>query len=213
MFDVPLSGKKRLATGGTVAERYDMTAASGDQLPPEENEQLGRNTQAGTTVPNARGEFLAATRQLMRGSRAFITGGDAGIGRVIAVGLAREGVDVAIAYSPDEPAEDAARTATLVEQEGRRCVTMRGDLADEDTCRDAMNHAVAELGGIDILVNVTALQSTAGDLQGLDDQRWERSFRTNVFSFFMATRRPLAHLRRRKGRRKHLGEELILKNF
>jgi NAD(P)-dependent dehydrogenase (short-subunit alcohol dehydrogenase family) len=187
-----------------------MTAASGDQLPPEENEQQGRDTRAGTHVPGPREEFLAATRQLMRGQRALITGGDAGIGRVIAVGLAKEGVDVAIAYSPDEPAEDAARTATLVEQEGRRCVTMRGDLADEDTCRDAVNHAVAELGGIDILVNVTALQSTVGDLQGLDDQRWERNFRANVFSFFMATRRPLTHLRRRKGRRKHLSEELIL---
>jgi NAD(P)-dependent dehydrogenase (short-subunit alcohol dehydrogenase family) len=150
----------------------------------------------------------------MRGSRALITGGSGGIGRVIAVGLAKEGVDVAIAYSPDEPAEDAARTATLVEEEGRRCVTMRGDLSDEDTCRDAVNHAVSELGGIDILVNVTALQSAVTDLQGLDDQRWERSFRTTVFSFFMATRRPTTHLfRRRKGRRRHVSEELILRNL
>lgn len=150
----------------------------------------------------------------MRGSRALITGGSGGIGRVIAVGLAKEGVDVAIAYSPDEPAEDAARTATLVEEEGRRCVTMRGDLSDEETCRDAVNHAVSELGGIDILVNVTALQSAVTDLQGLDDQRWERSFRTSVFSFFMATRRPTAHLlRRRKGRRRHVSEELILRNL
>lgn len=190
-----------------------MTAASGDQLPAEENDQPGRNIQAVPHVPGPREEFLAATRQLMRGSRALITGGDAGIGRVIAVGLAKEGMDVAIAYSPDEPAEDAARTATLVEQEGRRCVTMRGDLADEDTCRDAVNQAVAELGGIDILINVTALQSTVGDLQGLDDQRWERGFRANVFSFFMATQRPLTHLRRRKGRRKQLSEEIIFRNL
>jgi NAD(P)-dependent dehydrogenase (short-subunit alcohol dehydrogenase family) len=150
----------------------------------------------------------------MRGSRALITGGSGGIGRVIAVGLAKEGVDIAIAYSPDEPAEDAARTATLVEQEGRRCVTMRGDLSDEDTCRDAVNHAVSELGGIDILVNVTALQSAVTDLGGLDDQQWERSFRTNVFSFFMATRRPTTHLlRRRKGRRRHVSDELMLRNL
>jgi NAD(P)-dependent dehydrogenase (short-subunit alcohol dehydrogenase family) len=150
----------------------------------------------------------------MRGSRALITGGSAGIGRVIAVGLAREGVDVAIAYSPDEPAEDAARTATLVEEEGRRCVTMRGDLSDEETCRDAVSHAVSELGGIDILVNVTALQSAVSDLQGLDDQRWERNFRANVLSFFMATRRPTTHiLRRRKGRRRQASPELILKNL
>jgi NAD(P)-dependent dehydrogenase (short-subunit alcohol dehydrogenase family) len=149
----------------------------------------------------------------MRGSRALITGGDAGIGRVIAVGLAREGVDVAIAYSPDEPAEDAARTASLVEQEGRRCVTMRGDLSDEDTCQEAVNQAVAELGGIDILVNVTAIQSGHSDLEALDNERWERKFRTNLFSFFMATRRPTPSGRKRRGRRRPLSEELILRDL
>jgi NAD(P)-dependent dehydrogenase (short-subunit alcohol dehydrogenase family) len=149
----------------------------------------------------------------MRGSRALITGGNAGIGRVIAVGLAREGVDVAIAYSPDEPAEDAVQTATLVEQEGRRCVTMRGDLADEDTCQEAVNQAVAELGGIDILVNVTAIQSGFTDLEGLDDDQWEGNFRTNLFSFFMATRRPAPQARKRKGRRRTSTEDLIIKNL
>ena len=149
----------------------------------------------------------------MRGSRALITGGNAGIGRVIAVGLAREGVDVAIAYSPDEPAEDAVQTATLVEQEGRRCVTMRGDLADEDTCQEAVNQAVAELGGIDILVNVTAIQSGFTDLEGLDDDQWEGNFRTNLFSFFMATRRPTPFGRKRRGRRRPLSEELVIKNL
>src|ERR1700759_1234538 len=189
-----------------------MTAASGDQLQPEENENEAQPAHPGPPVPGPREEFLRSTRQLMRGSRALITGGSAGIGRGIAVGVAKGGGDVSIAYSPPEPPEDAARTATLVEEEGRRCVTMRGDLSDEDTCRDAVNHAVAELGGIDILVNVTALQSAVTDLQGLDDQRWDRNFRTNVFSFFMATRRPTTHLRRRKGRRKHVNEELILRN-
>lgn len=190
-----------------------MTAASGDQLPPHEHGNQAPAGQPGPAAPAPREDFLRATRQLMRGSRALITGASGGLGRVIAVGLAREGIDVALACSPDEPAEDAARTAALVEQAGRRCVTMRGDLADEDTCRDAVNHAVAELGGIDILVNVTALPSAVTGLPGLDDQRWERSFRTNVFSFFMATRRPTAHLlRRRKGRRRHIGEEIVLEN-
>jgi NAD(P)-dependent dehydrogenase (short-subunit alcohol dehydrogenase family) len=148
----------------------------------------------------------------MRGSRALITGGDAGIGRVIAVGLAKEGVDVAIAYSLDEPTDDAARTATLVEQEGRRCVVMRGDLSDEDTCQQAVNEVVAELGGIDILVNVTAIQSGSADLEGLDDDRWQGKFRANLFSFFMATRRPIPPFRKRKGRRR-LSEDLIIDNL
>jgi NAD(P)-dependent dehydrogenase (short-subunit alcohol dehydrogenase family) len=188
-----------------------MTAPDGS-LPPEGDDEAGPGL-GGPGVPIPRAEFLRAPRQLMRGSRALITGGDAGIGRVIAVGLAREGVDVAIAYSPDEPAEDAARTATLVEQEGRRCVTMRGDLSDEDTCQEAVNRAVAELGGIDILVNVTAIQSGHSDLEALDDERWERKFRTNLFSFFMATRRPTPFGRRRRGRRRPLSEELILRDL
>src|ERR1700753_2919560 len=189
-----------------------MTEAPGDQLPQEENENEAQTAHPGPAVPGPREDFLRATRQLMRGSRALITGGDAGIGRVIAVGLAREGVDVAIAYAPDEPAEDAARTATLVEQEGRRCVTMRGDLSDEDTCQDAVNQAVAELGGIDILVNVTAIQSGHGDLGDLDDER-ERKFRPSLFSFFMATRRPTPFGRKRRGRRRPLSEELVIKNL
>jgi NAD(P)-dependent dehydrogenase (short-subunit alcohol dehydrogenase family) len=187
-----------------------MTGPDGN-LPPERDDQEPAPDRPQVPIPRA--EFLSATRQLMRGSRALITGGNAGIGRVIAVGLAREGVDVAIAYSPDEPAEDAVQTATLVEQEGRRCVTMRGDLADEDTCQEAVNQAVAELGGIDILVNVTAIQSGFTDLEGLDDDQWEGNFRTNLFSFFMATRRPAPQARKRKGRRRTSTEDLIIKNL
>jgi NAD(P)-dependent dehydrogenase (short-subunit alcohol dehydrogenase family) len=188
-----------------------MTATDGSRLP--DREEQTTSGPGGPDVPTPRTEFLRATRQLMRGSRALITGGDAGIGRVIAVGLAQEGVDVAIAYSPDEPAEDAARTATLVEQEGRRCITMRGDLSDEETCQEAVNQVVAELGGIDILVNVTAIQSGHSDLGALDDQRWESKFRANLFSFFMATRRPTPFGRKRRGRRRPLSEELVIKNL
>ena len=90
---------------------------------------------------------------------------------------------------------------------------MRGDLADEDTCQEAVNQAVAELGGIDILVNVTAIQSGFADLEGLDDDRWQRRFRTNLFSFFMATRRPIPSSRKRKGRRRTSTEDLIIKNL
>ena len=189
-----------------------MTPASDDQTLPDRGDDQAPSAPGDPQVPTLRAESLRASRQLMRGSRALITGGDAGIGRVIAVGLAKEGVDVAIAYSPDEPAEDAARTATLVEQEGRRCVTMQGDLADEGTCREAVDQVVAELGGIDILVNVTAIQSGFSDLKALDDDRWERSFRTNLFSFFMASRRPMPPSRKRGGRRRPFSEQLINRN-
>src|ERR1700722_12289860 len=99
---------------------WEMTSDPGGRLPADPNDDQASAPDA-PQVPIPRAEFLSATRQLMRGSRALITGGNAGIGRVIAVGLAREGVDVAIAYSPDEPAEDAVQTATLVGQGGGGC--------------------------------------------------------------------------------------------
>src|SRR6201992_2602261 len=208
------AGKVPKKFGGTGGQRgqgrdSDMTATDGSR-PPDRDDRTrsGADRPDGPDVPTPRVKFLRATRQLMRGSRALITGGDAGIGRVIAVGLAKEGVDVAIAYGLDEPTDDAARTATLVEQEGRRCVVMRGDLSDEDTCQQAVNEVVAELGGIDILVHVTAIQSGFADCERLEDDGGQRKFRTNLFSFFMATRRPTPPFRKRKGRRS-ASEDLI----
>src|ERR1700761_2074008 len=189
-----------------------MTPTPDARQPPDREDQAGSGP-GGAEVPVPRAEFLQVPRQLMRGSRALVIGGAAGIGRVIALGLAREGVDMAIVYAPDEPVEDAAETAALVEQEGRRCITMRGDLSDEDTCQQAVDQTVAELGGIDILVNVTAIQSGHSDLEALDNERWERKFRTNLFSFFMATRRPTPFGRKRRGRRRPPIEELILRDL
>jgi hypothetical protein len=60
---------------------------------------------------------------------------------------------------------------------------------------------------------VTAIQSGHGDLGDLDDERWERKFRTALFSFFMATRRPTPFGRKRRGRRRPLSEELVIKNL
>jgi NAD(P)-dependent dehydrogenase (short-subunit alcohol dehydrogenase family) len=92
-------------------------------------------------------------RGLLAGARALVTGGDSGIGRAVAVAFAKEGADVAIAYLSEREHDDAAHTADLVAEAGRRCVTIRGDLAEEDTCQHAVDRTVAELGGLDVLVN------------------------------------------------------------
>jgi hypothetical protein len=67
-------------------------------------------------------------RDLLKGKCALITGGDSGIGRAVAVAFAKEGADVAIAYLEEN--DDAAHTASLVEEAGQRCVQLPGDLAD-----------------------------------------------------------------------------------
>lgn len=91
---------------------------------------------------------------LLRGKRALITGGDSGIGRAVAVAFAKEGCDVAIAYLEED--EDAKHTAGLIEREGRTALLIRGDVSEEQQCREAVERTVAELGGLDIRVNAVA---------------------------------------------------------
>ncbi len=135
-----------------------------------------------------------AGRGLLDGRRALITGGDSGIGRSVAVAFAKEGANVAIAYLSDQEDADARHTAGLIAAAGRRAVTIRGDLAVEDNCRDAVRRTVDELGGLDILVNNVATQHPVDDLSQLSSRQWERTFRVNVFSYFWTTRAALDHL-------------------
>src|SRR5215212_10256231 len=114
----------------------------------------------------------------LEGKAALITGGDSGIGRAVAVAFAKEGADVAIAYLEED--EDAKHTASLVEAEGRKAVTLRGDLSEEATARGVVNDAAEQLGRLDVLVNNIAYQQPVDDFAELDSAQWERTFRTNV---------------------------------
>src|SRR5579885_259532 len=87
----------------------------------------------------------------LEGRAALITGADSGIGRAVAIAFAREGADVLIAYLSED--DDAHETKKWVEEAGRKAVLMAGDIQDPRHCRDIIDKAVAELGGIDILVN------------------------------------------------------------
>ena len=123
---------------------------------------------------------------------AIVTGGDSGIGRAVAVAFAREGADVAILYLDEH--DDAEEARALVQEEGRRCLTIAGDIGDERHCADAVRHAVGELGRLDILVNNAAEQHPVDDITQISADQLERTFRTNVFSMFFMTRAALPHL-------------------
>ena len=126
------------------------------------------------------------------GKKALITGGDSGIGRAVAVLYAREGADVAINYLPAEQ-RDAEETRQAVEAAGRRCVLIPGDLVDATFCRELVERAVDELGGLDILVSNAAHQNRK-QLAELTPEELDRTFKVNVYAYYYLTRAAVPHL-------------------
>ena len=129
----------------------------------------------------------------LQGKKAVITGGDSGIGRAIAIAYAREGADVLIAYLSER--EDAQEVKALIEKEGRKAVSVAGDLRNPDHCRSVIQRAVDELGGIDILVNNAAHQASFKDIGDITDQEWQMTFETNIHAMFYLTKAAVPHMK------------------
>lgn len=123
---------------------------------------------------------------------ALITGGDSGIGRSVAVHYAREGADCTIAYFDED--KDAEETKRLVEAEGRRCILLKGDVADPAFCRDIVKHTLDHFGKINIVINNAAEQYDWDDITEIPDDQLLRTFQTNLFSHFYLTKSALPHL-------------------
>jgi NAD(P)-dependent dehydrogenase (short-subunit alcohol dehydrogenase family) len=130
----------------------------------------------------------------LEGQVAIVTGADSGIGRAVAVLFAREGADVAVMYLNEH--EDAAETKRCIEAEGRRCVTIPGDVKDAAFCKEAVDKVVAEFGRLDVLVNNAAFQEHAGSLLDITEDRLDETFRTNIYGYFHMARAALPHLKR-----------------
>jgi NAD(P)-dependent dehydrogenase (short-subunit alcohol dehydrogenase family) len=130
----------------------------------------------------------------LQGLTAIVTGGDSGIGRAVAVLFAREGADVAIFYLNEH--DDAAETKRCVEAEGRRCVTVSGDVKDMDFCQEAVDKVVLHFGRLDILVNNAAFQEHAYSLTDLTEERFDETMRTNIYGYFHMAKAAVPHLKR-----------------
>jgi NAD(P)-dependent dehydrogenase (short-subunit alcohol dehydrogenase family) len=129
----------------------------------------------------------------LSGKVALITGADSGIGRATAALFAREGADIAISYLCEH--DDAATTKEIVEAEGRRAITIAGDLGDKDHCQRVVEETVERLGGLDILVNNAGEQHADKDVTDITEEQLKRTFQTNIFAMFFLTQAARPHLK------------------
>ena len=144
-------------------------------------------------VPRFRAPAYLGSRKL-EGMAALITGGDSGIGRSVAVLFAREGCDVAIVYLKPEQ-KDAEATRAAVENEGRKCILIPGDVRKTPFCEKAVAQTLKAFGRLDVLVNNAAFQLHADKLEDISDERIDLTLDTNVAGYLKMARAALPHMK------------------
>lgn len=128
----------------------------------------------------------------LKGMNAIITGGDSGIGRAAAIAYAREGANVAIIYLSED--QDANDTAHLIQEAGTEAMLLKGDIANEATCKELIDRAIEGFGSLDILVNNAAHQEVRESVEEMSTELFDRIFRTNVYATFWLSRAALPRM-------------------
>ncbi|MFA9557582.1 SDR family oxidoreductase [Evansella sp. AB-rgal1] len=162
------------------------------QPPQHQNHQPGFETEMNPKPiyedPNYKGSGK------LKDKVAFITGGDSGIGRAVAIAFAKEGAKLTITYLDEE--QDAQITKEEVEKYGGECLTIAGDIGDKSFCENAIQQTVDKFGGLDILINNAAEQHYQEKIEDITEEQMERTFKTNIFSCFHLTKAAMPHLKK-----------------
>lgn len=140
------------------------------------------------------GEKTYIGNNMLTGQVCLITGGDSGIGKAVAIAMAREGADIAIIYLDEIESEDAADTASWIEKAGRKALLIQGDIREESFCESAIKHTIKEFGRLDILINNAAYQMTYKSVTDISAEEWNKTFETNVSGMFYLTKHAKPHL-------------------
>jgi hypothetical protein len=162
-----------------------MSQPEQTQTPPGVEEKLD--------PPADHGEQSYRGHDKLAGKTAVITGGDSGIGRAVAIAFAREGADVLISYLNEE--EDAQETRRWVEQAGRKCVLVPGDISRPEHCRAIIQRAIDEFGQLDVLVNNAAFQMSRETIEEIPDEEWDFTFQTNISAMFHLCKAAVPHMK------------------
>jgi NAD(P)-dependent dehydrogenase (short-subunit alcohol dehydrogenase family) len=125
---------------------------------------------------------------------ALVTGADSGIGRAVAALFAREGADIAIVYLCEH--EDAEKSKRIVEEEGRRAITIAGDIGSKEFCDEAVRKTIDAFGRLDVLVNNAGEQHPDKDVRDITEEQLRRTFQTNIFGMFFMTQAARPHLKK-----------------
>jgi NAD(P)-dependent dehydrogenase (short-subunit alcohol dehydrogenase family) len=128
----------------------------------------------------------------LQGKVAIISGGDSGIGRAVSLLFAKEGADIAIIYLSEH--QDADETKQKINNTGRRCLLLDGDVGTEEFCQQAIAQTIKQFGKIDIVVNNAGEQHVQPSLADITAEQLQRVFQTNIFSCFFLTKAALPHL-------------------
>jgi len=163
-----------------------------EKIPPQHQDAQPGKESAMRPEPEYIRKGYKGSGKLERKS-ALITGGDSGIGRSVAVHFAREGADVAIAYLSDREHQDAEKTRSLVEAEGRKCLLLQGDLKSPEFCKSIVDRTIEAFGKINVLVNNAAIQFVRESIEEITDAQLELTFANNIFPYFRVSREALKH--------------------
>jgi NAD(P)-dependent dehydrogenase (short-subunit alcohol dehydrogenase family) len=158
--------------------------------PQQQRRQPGRQKQMAPEPVSIRDDYRGSGK--LDGRTALISGGDSGIGRAVAIHFAREGANVAILYLEEDG--DAQDTSRAVAAEGRECLLIKGDVADESFCREAVRRTVAHFGSLDVLVNNAAQQYPVEEPSEISAEQLDQTFRVNVFGYMFLVQAALPHL-------------------
>jgi NAD(P)-dependent dehydrogenase (short-subunit alcohol dehydrogenase family) len=170
-----------------------MEKSNGKVTPPAQvqNKQPGFETEMNPEPKYIRKSYKGSDK--LKNKVAIITGGDSGIGRSVSVHFAKEGADIAIIYLNEH--EDAQGTKRLVEQEGKKCLLISGDIGNQSFCEAAVTEVLDNYGKVDILVNNAAEQHPQDSFMDITSDQLEKTFRTNIFSMFYLTKAVLPNLK------------------
>ncbi|MGG0186784.1 SDR family oxidoreductase [Bacillus rhizoplanae] len=124
---------------------------------------------------------------------AIITGGDSGIGRAVSIAFAKEGADIVIVYLNEHG--DASETKDRVNQLGRQCLTIAGDIGDDGFCHYVVKKTIEAFGHLEILVNNAGEGHAQASISDISAEQLKRTFKTNIFSYFYLTQATMPYLK------------------